>query len=75
MSHIVQIKTQVRDWTAIQAATLRLGLAPPVQGAAKLFAAEVAGAIVQLPGWSYPIVCDLASGEVKYDNFNGRWKA
>ena len=28
---------------------------------------------MQLPGWTYPLVCDLASGELKYDNFSGRW--
>jgi hypothetical protein len=26
-----------------------------------------------LPGWQYPIVCDTSSGQVKFDNFGGRW--
>lgn len=26
-----------------------------------------------MPGWSYPVVCDLASGQLQYDNFGGRW--
>ena len=30
MSHIVEIKTQVRDAAAVQAACRRLGLSPPV---------------------------------------------
>jgi len=28
---------------------------------------------VQLPGWHYPVVCDLTSGQLKFDNFNERW--
>jgi hypothetical protein len=26
-----------------------------------------------LPDWQYPIVCDLTSGKVNYDNFDGLW--
>jgi len=28
---------------------------------------------VQLLDWVYPVVCDTASGQIKFDNFNGRW--
>ena len=28
---------------------------------------------MQLPGWRYPVVCDMASGQVKFDNFGGDW--
>ena len=28
---------------------------------------------VQLPRWRYPAVCDLAAGQVQYDNFRGNW--
>lgn len=73
MSHIVQIQTQVRDATAVAAACRRLGLAAPVQQTAKLFTSAETGLTVQLPGWHYPVVCDVASGSVKFDNFNGRW--
>ena len=34
---------------------------------------EATGQIVVLPRWKYPVVCELASGDVRYDNFNGRW--
>lgn len=37
MSHIVTIKTRVKDPAALAAACTRLGLDPPVQGTAKLF--------------------------------------
>ena len=73
MSHIVTVKTECRDAAAVRAACQRLGLAQPVQGTTKLFSGEVIGLAVQLPDWQYPVVCDLASGQVRYDNFQGRW--
>jgi hypothetical protein len=33
----------------------------------------VTGLGVQLPDWRYPAVCQLDSGEIKYDNYGGRW--
>ena len=72
MSHIVSIKTKVTDPAALAAACRRLGLAEPVAGTATLFAGQqAAGLIVRLPGWHYPAVVDPASGEVKFDNYNG----
>jgi hypothetical protein len=73
MSHIVTIKTRVRDPAALAAACTRLGLDPPVQGTAKLFSGQAEGLVVQLPGWHYPAVVDVATGEVKYDNYGGAW--
>ncbi len=75
MSHIVQIKTQVRDPVGVAAACERLKLPAPEQKKVKLFSAEATGLAVQLPGWNYPVVCDLTTGELKYDNFNGHWGA
>src|SRR4051794_29234512 len=73
MSHIVQIATEVRDATAIHAACERLGFPQAVQGTHRLFSGEIAGLGVQLPGWMYPVVCDVGSGELKFDNYNGHW--
>ena len=73
MSHIVTIKTKVQDAQAIMKGCERLNLAAPVQGTARLFSAEAAGLVIRLPGWMYPVVVDVATGEVRYDNFNGRW--
>ena len=73
MSHIVTIQTQVRDPVAVAAACQRLGLPQPVQGRFRLFSGEVAGLGVELPGWRYPVVCQTETGEVKFDNFEGRW--
>ena len=73
MSHIVTIQTQVRDPVAVAAACQRLGLSQPVQGRFRLFSGEVAGLAVELPGWRYPVVCQTETGNVKFDNFEGRW--
>jgi hypothetical protein len=73
LSHVVIVKTEIRDAAAVRAACQRLGLAQPVQGTTKLFSGEVVGLAVQLPDWVYPIVADLANGQLKFDNFGGRW--
>ena len=73
MSHIVTIKTEVRDAAAVRAACQRLGLAAPVQGTTSLFSGEVTGLAVQLPDWQYPVVADLATGQLHFDDFGGRW--
>ena len=73
MSHIVQIQTLVKDAAAVRAACQRLKLPAPVQGTVKLFSGEATGIAVQLPDWIYPVVADLTTGTLKFDNFNGRW--
>ena len=73
MSHVVTIKTEIRDEQAIRAACVRLQLAAPEHKTCRLFNATVTGWAVQLPGWNYPVVCKTQSGAVKYDNYNGHW--
>ena len=73
LSHIVQIATQVKDGTAVRSACNRLRLPPPIQGTHRLFSGTVSGLGVQLPDWRYPVVCNLSSGELKYDDYGGRW--
>lgn len=73
MSHIVQIQTELRDPVAITAACERLQLPPPIHGEAQLYSGAKTGWQVQLPEWRYPVVIDVTSGQVDYDNFNGRW--
>ena len=73
MSHIVTVRTQVRDEAAVAAACHRLGLPPPQHRRVQLFSAIVEGLAVSLPGWNYSVVCDLTSGQVRYDNFEGQW--
>ena len=73
MSHIVKIRTEVRDAVAVGAACQRLKLEAPTQGTAKLFNSSATGVIVKLPGWRYPAVFNTQSGQARYDNYGGRW--
>ncbi len=73
MSHIVTIKTEVRDEAAVKAACVRLQLPTPEHKTVRLFNATATGLCVQLPGWNYPVVCDLQSGAVQFDNYAGSW--
>ena len=73
MSHVVQIQTEVRDPVAIRSACERLKLPAPTQGSHRLFSGKVVGLGVELPSWRYPVVCDTQSGELRYDNYGGRW--
>ncbi len=73
MSHIVTISVEVRDLDAVRAACDRLQLNEPVYGKTTLFQTEVEGYLVSLENWLYPVVCDLESGVIHYDNFNGTW--
>jgi len=73
MSHIVEIAARVRDRSAISAACQRLSLAEPIEGTAELYSGRASGLLLQLPGWVYPAVIDLPTGQVRYDNFEGRW--
>jgi hypothetical protein len=73
LSHIVEIKTEIRDEQALRAACTRLQLAAPEHKTVRLFSATATGLAVQLPGWSYPVVCNLQTGQAQYDNYNGHW--
>ena len=73
MSHIVTIKTEVRDAAAVTAACRRRQLADPVFGKHRLYRGEVEGLAVHLREWHYPTVFKLETGEVQFDNFNNRW--
>jgi hypothetical protein len=73
LSHVITVKTEVRDAEAVRAACQRLNLEQPIQGTAKLFEGEATGLLVKLPGWTYPAVVDIATGQVNYDNYGGSW--
>ena len=73
MSHVVSIQTEIRDAPAIRAACNRLRLPESVFGEVKLFSSSATGWAVQLPDWRYPVVCDVATGKVDFDNYGGRW--
>ena len=55
MSHVVQIRTQVRDPAAVRAGCKRLGIDEPVVEKVKLFSETVSGLAVRLRDWRYPV--------------------
>ena len=73
MSHVVTIETEIRDPIALRRSCHRLGLAEPVHRTAKLFSSEATGYCVELQAWRYPVVCQVETGVVHYDNYGGRW--
>ena len=73
MSHVVTIKTQIRDAVALAAACKRLNLAPPVRETVQLFSGQATGLAIRLPNWQYPVVIDLELASLQCDNFEGNW--
>jgi hypothetical protein len=73
MSHIVTIKTEIRDPAALAAACTRLGLKQPVHGTAQLYSNQATGEIVELPKWTYPVVINTQLRQLSYDNYGGAW--
>jgi hypothetical protein len=73
LSHIVTIETEIRDASAIRAACNRLRLPGAVFGEVKLFSSSAAGWQIRLPDWRYPVVADVNTGRLRYDNYGGRW--
>jgi hypothetical protein len=73
LSHIVNLRTELRDPAAVAAACRRLGLPAPAHGTATLFGGVAAGLLVQLPDWLYPVVVNVETGRVQFDNYNQAW--
>jgi len=73
LSHIVEIKTEISDEAAVKAACTRHQIPAPEHKTVRLFNATATGLCVQLPGWNYPVVANLQTGQVQYDNYNGHW--
>ncbi len=74
MSHIVKIETQIRDVEALHAAARRMQLPPPrYEEIVQFFNSHAAGYAVCLRDWRYPVVCNVQTGQVALDNFDGRW--
>jgi len=73
LSHIVTVKTEVRDSASVEAACRRLALPEPTMGTARLYSGQATGLLVRLPEWLYPVVIDTATGAARYDNYGGAW--
>lgn len=75
MSHIVNIKTEVKDEQAVRTACQRLKIEAPTFGDFRVYSVNRSGLGVKLSGWQFPVVCNLGTGAVDYDNYNGNWGA
>ena len=73
MSHIVRIETEIRDEAAVQAACRRLHLPQAARGTFELYSSTETGLGIQLPDWKYPVVANTETGQLRYDNYDGRW--
>ena len=73
MSHVVEIKTEVRDEAAVQAACSRLHLPRATRGTFQMYSTEETGLGIELPHWKYPVVANTETGQVRFDNYEGRW--
>ena len=73
MSHIVEVKTEIRDEIAVNAACSRLHFPKPTRGTFQLYSSTETGLGIELPHWKYPVVANTDSGELRYDNYQGRW--
>jgi hypothetical protein len=73
LSHIVTIKSEVRDAAAVRATCQRLGLPQPTDGKHTLFTNSATGLGVRLSGWRFPVVCHTDTGQLEFDNFRGHW--
>jgi hypothetical protein len=73
VSHIVEIKTEVRDEAAVQSACSRLHLPLATRGTFELYSSTETGLGIELPHWNYPVVANTETGQLRYDNYNGRW--
>ena len=78
MSHLVEIKTEVRDEAAVQSACSRLHLPRAIRGTFELYSSTETGLGIELPHWKYPVVATSdesgrLTGQLRFDNYNGRW--
>ena len=72
MSHIVTVKTEIRDPTALRSACQRLKLVAPVHETVRLFTTQATGWAVRLRDWRYPVVCHTDTRRITPTWFGAR---
>jgi hypothetical protein len=72
MSHTVSLKLKVKDKRLLKEIALKKGYKVEDDAHVRFFSSEEYGMAVYLPGWHYPVVV-TDGGEVRYDNYNGKW--
>ena len=73
MSHTLKIKVEIKDETALRTASERTGAKVLGEGSHRLYGGVSNGFGVQLPGWQFPVIVNLQTGELSYDNYGGNW--
>ena len=63
----------MRSEAAVHAACKRLHLPRATRGTFELYNSIESGLGIELPHWKYPVVANTDTGELKYDNYEGRW--
>ncbi|MDR4509597.1 MAG: hypothetical protein MRJ65_15445 [Candidatus Brocadiaceae bacterium] len=71
MSHTMDIKIDIHDLRALEAACRRLHIHLKY-GEHRLYASTETGNGIFLEGWRYPVVIQEGGG-AKYDNYGGSW--
>lgn len=74
MSHIVKVKTTVRNNECLRLACVQVGASAPEEGTCLIYGTSYQGVYFKLPGWRYPI-CISANGTLNFDNYRGHWGA
>ena len=44
-----------------------------MRGTFELYSSTETGLGIELPHWKYPVVANTETGQLRYDNYNGRW--
>ena len=65
----------MRDEASVQAACKRLHLPKANRGTFELYGSTETGLGIEIPHWKYPVVANTDTGELRYDNYEGRWGA
>lgn len=63
----------MRCEAAVQSACKRLQLPTPTRGTFELYNSTETGLGIELPDWKYPLVANTETGELRFDNYEGRW--
>ena len=74
MSHTTRRKSAIKDLPALKKAVARIpGAMYQGHGNVKFYSSSASGHKVQLPGWKYPAVFNIDTGECQFDNYEGSW--
>lgn len=72
MSHIVKVKTTIKNNECLRLACTQVGASAPEEGTCTIYGTTYTGVYFKLPGWRYP-VCISNNGVLNFDNYQGSW--